>query len=121
MLLAAVGTRSGRANGAGGGQRRQRRAVFENRDSRNACTVRRELEHRDSRRADPVLYCDETFTMPIQAVDAAERCVRAWRNIRAGRIREIVLDDSERIRDVNRVIVAGKRNSIWIKERAVEF
>src|SRR5438128_12590009 len=59
--------------------------------------------------------------MPIEAIDAGERCVRAGRDIRAGRIRQVVFDYSARIRDVNRVLVAGKRNSIWIKERAVEL
>src|SRR5439155_6545859 len=84
-------------------------------------SVRRKLEGRDARCADSILYRDETSAVPVQAIDAGECCMRTGRDIDARRIRQIVLDHSKRVRDVQCAIVVGQRNSVWIVEGAMKL
>jgi len=109
----------GAANGAGGGKRGESGAIFEDSgfcDARVGCG---KFERGDARRADAVLNCDEAAVVPVEAVGAGERGMRAGIDVVAGESLQIDGENAESVGDEKSFVVGGEGDAVGINEFAM--
>ena len=111
----------GAANGAGGRKGCELGAIFENGGARDAGTVFGKFECGDAWRADAVLNGDEATVIPVEAVGAGERGVRAGIDVDAGEFLQVDAEDAERVGDEESVVVWREGDSVWIEKIAMDF
>jgi len=109
------------ADGARRGESGERRAIFENSGASDASAVFGKFEGGDARRTNSILNGDEAAIVPVEAVGAGERVVRAGIDVDAGEFLQVDAEDAEGVGDEESVVVRRESDAIWIEEIAMDF